>query len=206
VILTGYEDRRRPEGMAMADNIETGAILIKEGALLPRALRFESENCVPGWKLVKDLDRYGLAREIHEAGWTFIYLADETRAAVFGMDEQKMVRRAIEQILANPKSQKFNSVEITQVTSVDSDRFLGVHYVTVSAHSRHIQEARVSSDNKDLPEFETARRVTASQLSSARWSSLLRAHASASCEASSTNSLENDVSASGIALFHSRPG
>ena len=178
----GYRRSSQTEGMPMADNIKTGAILIKEGALLPRALRFESEACVPGWKLVRDLDRYGLAREIHQAGWTFIYLADETRAAVFGMDEQKMVRRAIEQILANPKSQKFNSVEITQVTSVDSDRFLGVRYVTVSAHSRHIQEARFSADDKNFPEIETARRVTASQLS-APWSSPLRAHASTSYKA-----------------------
>jgi len=37
----------------MADAIKTGTILIKEGTLLPEVLRFESEPCAPGWRLVK---------------------------------------------------------------------------------------------------------------------------------------------------------
>ena len=40
----------------MAETIKTGTVLIKEGALLPEALQFESECCVPGWRLVKGLD------------------------------------------------------------------------------------------------------------------------------------------------------
>ncbi len=59
----------------MSDTIKTGTILIKEGTLLPEAVRFESECGVPGWRLVKDLDRCGLDREIREAGWTFFCLA-----------------------------------------------------------------------------------------------------------------------------------
>ena len=56
----------------MPETIKAGTILIKEGALLPEALRLESESCVPGWRLIKDLDGYGLDREIHKAGWTFL--------------------------------------------------------------------------------------------------------------------------------------
>ncbi len=125
----------------MPDTIKTGAILIKEGTLMPEDLRFESESCAPGWRLVKDLDGYGLDREIHEAGWTFFRLPGETKATVFGMDGEKMVRTAIERILANPKSERFNSLEIVRVASVVSKRFRRVRYVTVSAHSRHIQES-----------------------------------------------------------------
>ena len=40
----------------MPETIKAGTILIKEGALLPEALRLESESCVPGWRLIKDLD------------------------------------------------------------------------------------------------------------------------------------------------------
>jgi hypothetical protein len=54
----------------MPDTIKRGTILIKEGTLLPEVLRFESELCAPGWRLVKNLDGYGLGRKIHEAGWT----------------------------------------------------------------------------------------------------------------------------------------
>src|ERR1700732_1934133 len=98
----------------MPETIKAGTILIKEGALLPEVLRLESESCVPGWRLIKDLDGYGLDREIQKAGWTFFCQAAEIKEAVFGIDGQKMVRRAIERILKIPKAEKFNSLEITQ--------------------------------------------------------------------------------------------
>src|SRR5947207_14054347 len=117
----------------MSDTIKAGTILIKEGTLLPEAVRFESECTVPGWRLVKDLDRCGLEREIREAGWNYFWLAGEIRATVFGIDEEKMDRRTIEEILARLKSEKFNSLEITRVRSEASKPFLGVRCVTVSA-------------------------------------------------------------------------
>lgn len=128
----------------MLDTNRAMAILIREDTALPANLSIESEAFFPGWRLIKDLDGYGLDRKIREAGWTFFYLAGETRATVFGIDGEKMVRRAIEQILgnrilANPRWEKFNSLEITQSASVASKRFLGVRHVTVSARSRHIQ-------------------------------------------------------------------
>src|SRR6267378_3944317 len=97
----------------MSDTIKTGTILIKEGTLLPEVLRFESEPCTPGWRLVKNLDGYGLGRKIHEAGWTFSGRAGEIGATVFGIDEQKMLDRAVDQILANLHSTEFNSLEIS---------------------------------------------------------------------------------------------
>ncbi len=138
----------------MPDTIKTGTILIKEGTLLPGALRFESEPCAPGWRLVKNPDGDGLDRKIHEAGWTFFYLAGEIRGTVFGLDGQKTVRRAVERILAKLKSEKFNSLEITRVAS---KRFLGVPYASVSAHSRHIQESLFLFRAKDLQELVPSR-------------------------------------------------
>src|SRR2546429_6697646 len=82
---------RRPE---MSDTIKAGTILIKEGTLLPEVVRFESECSVPGWRLLKDLDRYGLDREIREAGWTFFCLPGEIRTTVFGIDEEKIDRKS----------------------------------------------------------------------------------------------------------------
>ena len=127
----------------MPETFQTGAILIREGTLLPEALRFESESCAPGWRLVKNLDGYGLDRKIREAGWTFFCLTGETEATVFGIDREKMVRRAIERILANRKSEGFNCLEIMRVALLASKRFLGVRYVTVSAQSRHIREGAI---------------------------------------------------------------
>jgi hypothetical protein len=136
------------------DVTETGRIFIREGTLLPEALQLASEPYISGWRLVKDLDGYGLGRKIHEMGWTFFYQAGDTKATVFGIDGQSMVRRAIERILGNPKSETFNSLEITRVACVSSKRFLGVRHMTVSAHARHIQESSVlfQAPVKDLPQ------------------------------------------------------
>lgn len=123
----------------MPDTNGVVTILIKEGAPLPANLSIESEAFLPGWRLIKDLDGYGVDRGMREAGWNSFCLAAETRATVVGIDREKLVRRAIEEILARLKSEKFNSLEITRVTSVASKRFLGVRYVTVSAQSRLIQ-------------------------------------------------------------------
>jgi len=138
----------------MADEITIGTILIKDGALLPKRLQFESEPCVPGWRFVKDFDGHALDREIQKTGWTFFCLAREIRATVFGIDERSMVRRAIERILARAKPEKFNSLEITRVASVGSERFPLVRYVTVSAQPRHIQEGLLLFRAKSLPEME----------------------------------------------------
>ena len=133
----------------MPDTIKSGTILTKEGTLLPDGLRLESESCAPGWRSVRNLDGYGLDRKIRAAGWTFFSLACEIKATVLGFDGQKTVRRAVRRILVNLKSEKFNSLEITKVTS---KRFLGVPYASVSAHPRHIQESVVLFWAKDFQE------------------------------------------------------
>ena len=138
----------------MADTIKTGTILIKDGTFLPDALQSESEPYAPGWRLVKNLDGYGLGRKVHEAGWTFFCLAGEIKATVFGLDGQETVGRAVKRILAKLKSEKFNSLEITQVAS---KRFLGVPYASVSACSRHVQESMILFRAKDLQEWDPAK-------------------------------------------------
>jgi hypothetical protein len=145
----------------MPVTIKSGTILIKEGALLPETMRFESESCLPGWRLVKDLDGCGLDRKIREAGWTFFRVAGQLGATVFGLDEQKTARRALEQILANLESGESNSLEIMRVASEASARFLGVRYVTVSAQSRHIQESAPLFRAKNLPVRDRARSMVA---------------------------------------------
>jgi hypothetical protein len=132
----------------MADKIKTGSILIEDGTLLPTGVQFESEPYLLGWRLVKDLDGYGVDRKIQSAGWRFFCLAGEIEATVFGLDEEKMVRRAIARILSNPKTETFNSLEITRVTSVGSERFPVIHHLTVSAHSRHLQKSLILSSAK----------------------------------------------------------
>ena len=135
----------------VAEVTEAGRIFIRDGTLLPETLQIESEPYSPRWRSVKNLDGYALNRKIHDAGWTFFSLACETKASAFGIDEEKMLRRAIERILANREAQaeKFNSLEIVRVASLASKRYLGIRHVTVSARSRHIQEGPIIFQAQD---------------------------------------------------------
>jgi hypothetical protein len=135
----------------MPDTIKPGTILIKEGTPLPETLRVESERCAPGWQLVKDLDGFGFDRKFREAGWTFFRLAGQLGATVFGIDEQKTLSRAVEQVLAKLEPAESNCLEIMRVATGTSKHFPGVCYVTVSAQSRQIQAGTPLFRAKDLP-------------------------------------------------------
>jgi hypothetical protein len=122
----------------MPDTIKSGTILIKDGTLLPADLLVESEMYAPNWKAVKSFDGFGLDPKINEANWNFFYLAGEIRATVLGRDRPGTLRRAVKCVLAKQEGQKFNSLEITKVVS---KRFLGIPFMSVTAHSRHIQQS-----------------------------------------------------------------
>ncbi|PYV40209.1 MAG: hypothetical protein DMG06_20935 [Acidobacteria bacterium] len=138
----------------MTDKIKTGTILIEESALLPDSLQFESEPYSKAWRLVKNLDGYGLDRKIREAGWNFFYMAVEIKTSVLGFDGEHSLRRAVNRALARLKSEKFNSLEITQVASKG---FMGLRHVTVFAHPRHIQQSVFLFHDKRLGERNQAK-------------------------------------------------
>src|SRR6266851_7010548 len=116
----------------MPDDSRARTILIREDTPLAANLPIETEPFLPGWRLVKDLDRSTLARNIEGANWNFFYLAGEIRATVLGRDRPGTLRRAVRRVLAKQEGQKFNSLEITRVVS---KRFLGIPFTNVTAHS-----------------------------------------------------------------------
>ena len=97
----------------MAEKINTGTILIKEGTLLPEGLQLESDPYLKGWKLVKSPGGPGIDRKLCDAGWTFFYMASEVDAMAFGYDSEKTTRRAVMKAIANMKSGRFNCLEIS---------------------------------------------------------------------------------------------
>lgn len=118
---------------------ETRIILIKEDTPLPSTVSVESEAFLPGWRIVTNLDRQALSREVVGANLNFSYLAGEIRATVLGRKDLGALRRAAKCVLAKQDEQnfKFNSLEFTKVVS---KRFLGIPIMRVRAHSRRIQQ------------------------------------------------------------------
>jgi len=121
----------------MVHNVQAGTILIREGLLLPKALNVTSDRYTDHWRLLSAASRLRLDDRIRATGWNFFFLAARTSALVLGSSGIKTTGRALKRLLAKARSQDFNSLE---VTAISSSHFLGVPYTTVSAHSRHIQE------------------------------------------------------------------
>jgi hypothetical protein len=145
--------RALPSEKAIADQIKPGTVFIEEGTPLPDSLKFESEPYSDGWRLVRNLNGYGLDRKIREVGWTLFNLA-QIKASVFGFDQEKAARGALNRVLAKVKSDNFNALEISQVAA---SRFLGLPYVTVSAHARHLQESMFLLHDKQFAKRNRAR-------------------------------------------------
>jgi len=138
----------------MARIIEIGTLLIKEGAPLPETLPLESDPYLKGWRLVKNLGSSGMDRKLCEVGWTFFYMAGEVNAMAFGSDSEKTTRRAVKKAIANMKSNRFNCLEISRMAAKS---FLGLPYVTVAGHPRHIQESVYLFHAKHISEWNQAR-------------------------------------------------
>jgi hypothetical protein len=109
---------------------------------MPDTLLPQGELCSNNWISVGKLDRPGLEISIHKAGWTFFYLAGEIKATVFGFDKQEAVLKAVKRLITNVKAERLNCLEITRVTI---SSFLGMPYVSVTGHARHIQKGLVLS-------------------------------------------------------------
>jgi hypothetical protein len=131
----------------MEITIKTGTILMKEGTFLPVGLDASSDAFVPGWRAFA-LNGYALARKIEAQNWHFFCLAGERRASALGGDRQTTLQRAVKQILAKTASEKYNSLEVTEIAP---KWFLGVPYLRVSAHLRHVQENILLVSPNDPP-------------------------------------------------------
>jgi hypothetical protein len=121
----------------MSATVQVGTILMKESPAMAQVFQFESEPCSGNWSQVKTLDGVSLDHQIRAAGWNFFFMAAEVKAMFFGVPGAAKIRNALQRILAKVKPQHFNGLEVTGIVS---SHFLGVPYVTVSAHSRHMQQ------------------------------------------------------------------
>jgi hypothetical protein len=121
----------------MSSTIQVDSILMKECPQTTQLLGLETEPCSGEWNLLTIPDGSALDKKINAAGWNFFFLAEEVKVMFFGSVGAAKMQNALKRILAKVKVQHFNSL---QVTAIVARNFFGVPYVTVSAHSRHIQQ------------------------------------------------------------------
>ena len=120
---------------SMSKQIQAGTIMVQQLASL-QPLGIESEPYSGSWRALGALESSGLDRKLRDAGWNLFFMAEELRAVVPAWGGPKTLRRGVNRLLAQTGAQHFNCMELTHVLR---KRYLGIPYVSIAAHSRHIQ-------------------------------------------------------------------
>ena len=121
----------------MPIDIEAGSLMLRTRVPAPEALRISTASYSKKWDVVLGQDGFALERAVHAAGWHFMCLAGAVRAMAFGRSEGKNARLAVDRVLAKIRAQDFNAAEVAEIST---KHFLGIGYVSVSAHARHLQK------------------------------------------------------------------
>jgi hypothetical protein len=123
--------------------IAPGTILIEKNAPRPRCFELQDGLSPNAWEPVThNLTPHQLEEELSATGWTFFFMASAIRSTAFGFDRARATDAALKRVIANVKRQKCNCLQIDEVAT---HSFLGMPYVSVSAHSRHIQKGMIFS-------------------------------------------------------------
>lgn len=117
--------------------ISAGSILVEKNTLLPGSLALEKGATESGWvQFMNNPDRHQVEDKLATAGWAFFLMAGTIRTTAFGFGKLKMIEAALKRLIVSAKRENCNCLEIDAVTT---HSFLGMPFVRLSAHSRHIQ-------------------------------------------------------------------
>ena len=120
----------------MSNTLQSGTMLVQHSALLD-SLGVNGERYSDQWCSFGTKDSAELDGKLRAAGWNFFFMADELRTLVPAWGGQKAVRTGVKRLLARTSAQQFNCL---QVSTILRERFLGIPFVSVVAHARHVQK------------------------------------------------------------------
>jgi hypothetical protein len=129
----------------MPTDIQSGAMMIREGLFLPDSAHLESRSYSNTWRSIVGLDSFAFDRKLRAAGLHLFFIAGELKVIELGWGPSAM-RRGTERILARGRNLNLNCMQIKQVSSA---RFLGIPYVAIHACSHHIQKDAVLESNAE---------------------------------------------------------
>lgn len=116
--------------------IRSGIVFARQDMVLPAGVHIGNEAYARGWSMLSQGDSFALDKTIRASGWSFFFMAAEITSAAFGQPTPANFRQAIVRALRKVP-QEFNSAEVTEIAA---KRFLGIPYLAVRTHPRHIQE------------------------------------------------------------------
>ena len=120
----------------MPNHIQAGTMMVQQSATL-QSLGIESEVFSDNWRSLGVLESSGFDRKVRAKGLNLFFMASEIRAVVPAWGGQNTLRRGVKRLLAQTRRQHFNCLEVSHILR---KHFLGIPYVSIAAHSRHVQQ------------------------------------------------------------------
>jgi hypothetical protein len=120
----------------MATDIQSGAMMIREGLLLPDSVHLEIQRYSTAWRSIAGVDSFALDRRLRAAGLHLFFIAGELKVMELGWGANA-IRRGMTRILSRGRNCNLNCMEITQIRP---SHFLGLPYVAIHGSSFHIQK------------------------------------------------------------------
>ena len=127
--------RRPDERGSMSHQIQAGTMMVHQATHL-KPLNIAGRPYSEGWHSLGIIESAGLDRNILAAGWRLFFMAGELKTVVPAWGGENTLRRGIKRLLARTRLQHFNCFELTHILR---KHFLGIPYVSLAGHSRHIQ-------------------------------------------------------------------
>ena len=125
--------------------IKEGSVLMLSGTPTPEAVPLHLKPYWKAWKVIANSDGHLLDRELRRQGWNFFFIAGAIHGFALGYGSASTGERAMRQVLGKVKSAGFNCI---QVSDVEAHSFLGIPYLRLTAHSRHIQKTNTLDSMK----------------------------------------------------------
>jgi len=120
----------------MANQIQSGTMLLHQSAKL-ESLELATESYCQNWRSLGIIESSGLDRKVRAKGWNLFFMAGEIRAVVPAWGGHNTLRRGVKRLLAQTRLQHLNCLEVTHILR---KYFLGIPYLSIAAHPRHLQE------------------------------------------------------------------
>lgn len=124
----------------MLSPLKIGGVLLQTETFIPDSVCVQREAFCSGWQTVTNVNGDDLDRQIRRIGWSFIFMGGALRGTSWGSWSSVAIRCAAIRVLRKTEATKLNGFEITDI---HAHRFLGIPYVVVTGHSRHIQKSTV---------------------------------------------------------------
>jgi hypothetical protein len=114
----------------MHSDIHVGSTFVLDPSLLEQVFGVPSRPYAKSWSL--------LTADSEGKGWHLLFIATQIKAIALGGAGSAQLDAAIRRMLKKASREDFNCLEVTQLKP---KHFWGVPYLSIVAHSRHLQSS-----------------------------------------------------------------